>query len=576
VDARSAAILICLSVVSAGSVASQQNPGLELERRGRYGEAAEAYQATLQKDFDNAAAWLGLERVLTRLDSLRFLPPLLDSGLASDPKSGFLREMKLRVWGALGDEDSLRVTAEQWMIVAPGSPDPYRHWSLALSRRGRTATALSVLQRGRAELGGTALAPELAQAYAAAGVWLRAAEEWSGAVLDNESYTASAVAGLRAAQESDQGVIIAVLTNPPSDEPVLHYLGAELLIAWGRAEEGWTLLDSSLPRDREQAARVLTRFADQTRRTGTADGARARGYALERLSQVTQGRESERARVAAAQAFADAGDLNRARRMLETLPDIQGEPQADAAAAMATLIRVTLGSGRLEEAETRFRIWEDRLSFDDARRLREDIGWEWIVRGDLEKAERLLQGDSTISAQALMGWIALYQGDLREATERFRAAGPYARSRDEATRRTAMLAIMQSIEPDSVPTLGAALLTLARGDTASSIDQLRDVARELPESGGGSHVLTYAGDLALAWGDYDGAEPLLLAALAVDSIGSAAPLAEFALAVVYDRTGRSELALTHLEHLILTFPGSAIVPDARRLLNQVQGAIPNS
>jgi tetratricopeptide (TPR) repeat protein len=575
VDARRAAILICLSAIPAGRVVSQQSPGLELERRGRYEEAAKAYRATLQSDFDNAAAWLGFERVLTRLDSLRSLPPLLDSGLASDPTRSFLREMKLRVWGALGDEDSLRVAAEQWMIVAPGSPDPYRHWSLALSRRGRTASALSVLQTGRAELGGTALAPELAQAYAAVGVWMLAAEEWSAAVLTSESYTASAVAGLREAQEPDRGVIIAVLTDPSSD-PVLRRLGAALLIVWGRPEEGWTLLDSSLPRDREEAARVLMSFADQTGWAGTHEAARARGYAMERLSQLTEGRESEHARLAAAQAFADAGDLNRARRMLETLPDHPGEAQADAAAAMATLIRVILGSGRLEEAETRFRIWEDRLSVDDARRLREDLGWEWIIRGDLERAERLLQQDSTISTQALMGWIAVYRGNLREATERFRAAGPYARSRDEATRRTTMLAIMQSIEPDTVPALGAALMTLAHGDTANSIDQLRQVARELPESGGGSHVLTYAGDLALARGDYDRAEPLLLAALAADSIGSAAPLAEYSLSVVYDRTGRSEQALTHLEHLILTFPGSAIVPDARRLLNQVQGAIPKS
>jgi tetratricopeptide (TPR) repeat protein len=552
---------------------SQQNPGLEFERRGRYDEAATAYRATLQIDLNNVAAWLGLERVLTRLDSLRHLPPLLDSALVVHPRSSFLRQVKLRVWGALGDDDSLRVTAQEWLIVEPGSPDPYRHWSLALSRRGRTATALSVLRAGRDELGGYALAPELAQAYAAEGVWMRAAEEWCAAVQTSESYTASAVAALRQTPDPNRRSVIAVLASPAAD-PAARRLAAELLIAWNRSEEGWKMLDSSLPADPEQAAKVLTRSADRTHQVGTPEAARVRGYAMERLSQLTGGRESERARLAAAQAFADAGDLNRARRMLETLPDDPGETQADAAAAMVTLIRVTLASGRLEEAETRFRVWEERLRADDARLLREELGWEWILRGELERAERLLRADSSISTQALMGWIALYRGNLTNATERFRAAGPYARSRDEATHRTEMLAIMQSVEPDSVPALGVALLTLARGDTVGSIDQLQEFAADLPESGGRGHVLTYAGDLALAKGDYDRAEPLLLAAFEADPVGSAAPLAEFALAVVYDRTGRKEQAVAHLEHVILTYPGSAIVPNARRLLNQVQGAIP--
>ncbi len=574
-DGRSCVILACSFVLAAGPATSQQNTGLELERRGRYEEAAKAYRAIIQSDLSNVSAWLGLERVLARLDSLRTLTPLLDSAIAADPTSGFLRQVKLRVWGALDDEDSLRIAAEDWMIVAPGIPDPYRHWSLALATRGRTATALSVLQMGRAKLGGSMLAPELARTYAAAGVWMQAAEEWARAVLTTESYTAAAVAGLRQAPEPDRRMIIAVLVNPSSD-PVVRRVGAELMIAWNRPEEGWTLLDSSLPRDRDQAARVLTRFAERTRQVGTPEADRARGYAMERLSQLTQGVESERARLGAAQAFADAGDLNSARRMLETLPDFLGETQSDAAVAMATLIRITLGSGKLEEAETRFKVWEDRLSLEDARRLREDMGWEWIVRGELERAEALLQQDSSISTRALMGWVALYRGDLRQATEHFRAAGPYARSREEATHRTTMLAIMQNVEPDSVPALGAALLSLARGDSARSVDELQAFARDLPETGGRSHVLTYAGDLALSRGDFDRAEPLLLDALSADSIGSAAPLAEYALAVVYDKTGRKELAVRHLEHLILTHPGSAMLPDARRLLNQVQGAIPKS
>ncbi len=188
----------------------------------------------------------------------------------------------------------------------------------------------------------------------------------------------------------------------------------------------------------------------------------------------------------------------------------------------------------------------------------------------------MLGGDSTVATEAVRGWIALYRGDLLGATEHFRTAGPYAETRLESTRRTTMLALIQSIEPDSVPKLGEALLTLARGDTAKAIDRLTDAARQLPAAGGRGHVLAFAGDLAVVRRDYDRGERILRDALAADSSGSAAASAEYALAVVYSRTGRQDLSVRHLEHLILAYPSSAVIPEARRLLDQVRGLIPSS
>jgi hypothetical protein len=48
------------------------------------------------------------------------------------------------------------------------------------------------------------------------------------------------------------------------------------------------------------------------------------------------------------------------------------------------------------------------------------------------------------------------------------------------------------------------------------------------------------------------------------------------LAEVAWRQGRSTDAIAHLEHLILTYPESAIIPQARRLLDRVRGAVPSS
>jgi TolA-binding protein len=56
--------------------------------------------------------------------------------------------------------------------------------------------------------------------------------------------------------------------------------------------------------------------------------------------------------------------------------------------------------------------------------------------------------------------------------------------------------------------------------------------------------------------------------LAADPDGASAPVAEYNLAESYAQAGRARESVQHLEHLILTYPQSAMVPEARRLLEQ--------
>src|SRR3989442_1336577 len=58
--------------------------------------------------------------------------------------------------------------------------------------------------------------------------------------------------------------------------------------------------------------------------------------------------------------------------------------------------------------------------------------------------------------------------------------------------------------------------------------------------------------------------------------GAAPPAAELDWARLLVRAGRSGEAIPHLEHLILTYPSSAVVPEARRELERAKGAIPKS
>ena len=131
------------------------------------------------------------------------------------------------------------------------------------------------------------------------------------------------------------------------------------------------------------------------------------------------------------------------------------------------------------------------------------------------------------------------------------------------------------MEADSLPALGHALLVLARGDTADAAARLERVAAELPPAKGGAEVRLLAGRLYRRAGKSSEAERLFRAAATPDAPGTA-PAAELALAELLIEQGRTADAIPRLEHLILTYPESALVPQARRRLDQAHGAVPET
>jgi len=104
---------------------------------------------------------------------------------------------------------------------------------------------------------------------------------------------------------------------------------------------------------------------------------------------------------------------------------------------------------------------------------------------------------------------------------------------------------------------------------------LDQVGRELPPAKGGAEVHLLAGRLAAASGKPGDAERLLKAA-AVPAAPGTAPAAELALAELLLDERRPAEAVAQLEHLILTYPSSALVPQARRRLDEARGAVPQT
>jgi tetratricopeptide (TPR) repeat protein len=139
-----------------------------------------------------------------------------------------------------------------------------------------------------------------------------------------------------------------------------------------------------------------------------------------------------------------------------------------------------------------------------------------------------------------------------------------------------MLALLQTIDEDRAPELGRALLLLAGGDSTAAVEALQRAARRLgPASRAG--VLTLAGRVAARpGGDPEEALRLLTDAVAADARGAFAPEAELVAARVLIRLGRTADGIARLEHLILTYPGSAFTPDARRELERARGTVPRS
>jgi hypothetical protein len=352
-------------------------------------------------------------------------------------------------------------------------------------------------------------------------------------------------------------------------------LEAELRARWGDPLGGVRVLSPALPSDRVQAIAALQSLLDQLRGLRTSEAKLAQGHVLEALAERTPGAQASRLRLEAARAYSAAGDRSAARRMLGGLADDRGAPASVSSGAAATLVGVLISEGKLSEAQQRMRELRSTVSSDEYDLLRRRLISAWIRAGDLKRADSAIAADSSVEGLALSGRIRLYRGDIKGALDRFRAAGPYTRDRAEATRRTALLALLQPLQADSLPELGRGLLLLEQGDTTQAATMLEHLAGELAPQQGGAELNLLVGRVLVATGRMADAERLFRAAAVKDAPGTA-PAAELALAELLISTQRPGEAVDLLEHLILTYPQSALVPQARRKLDEARGAVPKT
>lgn len=581
-QARRPMLAVALIAAVPSWVAAQDSTmsrAFELERRGNYAAAAAAYRSLLQRDPAAVAPLLGLERALMPLGRSSEILPEVQAALRAPPGlkasgAGPVYGVALRAYAGAGLPDSLEAVAERWAGASPGDETPYREWGAAALGAHDRPGARTAYQRGRERLHRPdALAAEMAQLAIADGDYRTALGEWLPAVRRLPGYRATATTTLVGAPDSIRPDLLDQLGRE-HDFPARR-LDADLRARWGDPLGAVERLADALPDSRPLAIDALRGLNDQLRLLTGRDAREAQGRTLELLADRTTASERARLRLDAARAYSAAGRRDDARRMLAGIANDHEAPGPVAAGASTTLVQVLIGDGKLDEAATRLAQHRTDLSGDEYAALRRKLVVGFVQAGNLDRADSLLAGDSTVDGLALQGRLRLYRGQVAGAIERFRAAGPFAGDRTDATERTALLAMLQPIEADTLPRLGAAFLALARGDTGRAVAGLTGVGRDLAPAKGGAEIQLFAGRLAAASGQAAEAERLYRAAAAPAAPGTA-PAAELALAELWLEQRRPADAVAQLEHLILTYPSSALVPQARRRLDEARGAVPQT
>ena len=531
---------------------------LDLESANKCREAIPLYRQSVSGE-DPVSAVLGLERCYAMVGGSEAILPLVDSMLARRPTDPTLRTVQLRTLTTLRRSKEADTAFAQWLFAAPREPAPYRIYARQLLESGRAAAADTVLRRAEAALGGTRdLAAEFAQMQAALGMWVASATSWREASETMDYMVQAAVFSLIATPDSLRDGVRAVFAAPPAALPSRRIL-ASLEMRWRSAREGWAALSQVTPTD--SAVNAWIDFA------GDAEANESWLTARDAYAAAAAQRPHDHAlRVKAATAALAGGEPTSALALLQPLL-ASGDSTAAGAVALIE-VRALAALGRAEEIERILAQRAGPLGEQGVKQAQRTLAWAWIRSGDLVKARAALLagGGGTEEDVRVEAWLALYDGDLKTARGGLRRTDET--SRDVVT----AMALLSRTRADNSPPVGRAFLLLAKGDTALASRAFESAADSLPDAA--PFVLLVAARLARASGDTPHAVELWRRVLDQYPTAPEAAESELDWARVLRAQGNSAAAIEHLEHLILTYTQSSLVPQARRELELARGTVP--
>lgn len=531
---------------------------LELEGSNKCREAIPLYRQAAQVP-DPTGAVLGLERCYHMIGRPDSLLPLLDTLFVRKPADPTLRVIQLRTLSTVRDDRGLVQAFEQWVGLDPREPAPYREYARILLDMGRALAADSVLKTAVEALGSSReLSAEFAQMQAALGLWVPAARSWREAGMHLPYLEQAAVFSLFAAPVAMRDSVRAVMREPPISLGARRIL-AGLEVRWLAPREGWAALSALPPSD--TVIRVWTEFAAE------AEQAEAWLTARDAYAQAFHARPADRGlAVRAATAAMSGGDPASAVELLTTLSGVADSTLA----STVTLLRVrALGLlGRAAEAESLVTVSGEVLDDATRRQAHRALAWAWIREGDLARARQSLAiaGGDTEEGERVSAWIALYEGDLKTARAGLR------RTDESSNDVVTAMALLSRTRAESARDVGEAFLALARGDTVRAATLFGAAAQSVPDAA--PFLLGTSARLHLAASDTASSISLWQLILSAHADAPEAAESDLEWARVLRRRGDTAGAIERLEHLILTYSESALVPQARRELELSRGSIP--
>ena len=370
---------------------------LQLEGDGKFREAAALYRAALHTAM-RVNALLGLERSYAELRWTDSLLAPLDSLIAASPTETVYRTVQLRAYSMLGRDADVRRSFDAWTVADPKAPDPYREYARILLQANRPASADSIIQRAKAQLGTTAgLQFELAQSRAAMGQWESSAVAWRAALVANPDLDQAAAFALAPTSAAMRPAVRATLLSLPVDVGARRAL-AILETSWGAPSEGWRALKDLSP-DSASAAAWLD-FAQR------AEADERWALARDALVAALKWKPTPVLSLRAATAALNAGDPQTAL----ALAPVGGFDSARVAATVLPVrVRALASYGRPAEAEQLIQAYASMLSPAARAPLERMVAFGWVRAGELGRARASLRaaGPEADSSDAA-GWLALY------------------------------------------------------------------------------------------------------------------------------------------------------------------------
>src|SRR5262245_37445437 len=532
---------------------------LDLEAAGKYREAIPLFRAAL-KTPAAVNALLGLERAYAELGWSDSLIAPLDTLISANPKEETFRTVQLRALQMAGRQADLRRAFDAWTRDVPSSAAPYREYARLLLQKNQSAAADTILLRARQALGTTKdLQLELAQTRAAQGQWVESARAWRQALLTADYLVQAAAYALAPTPSASRVQVHEVFLAPPAEVGSRRAL-ADLEMTWGSPADGWNSL-KDLPPD-SASAEAWSEFAKRAEAEDRWAIARAA------LESALGWKRTPDLSVRAGTAAMNSGDAQRALR-LAPLSEAGGDSALAARSYLPLHARALAALGRPSEAERLVNAYDRFLAPGAKSSLTRTIAWGWVRTGDMTRARAALaatgpEGDSSDAA----GWLALYEGNLKAARVLLRGGT------ESSPELASALGLIARLKVDSAPAIGKAFLALAKGDSAGAATQFVQAADATPAVR--SLLLLLAAQVNASMHNESGAIALWTRIVEQDKDTPEAPQAELEWGRLLRLKGDVAGASTHLEHMILTYPQSALVPQARRELELVKNAIPHS